>query len=173
MRGASGSKREAQQDVLWPPVTTFAKPLALIVDDDEAFALSLTDVMEYAAGYRVMRAKTVEEARTIIEQQRVAIVLLDLELGETRGRHLLDDLAGMPRVPPMLVVSGSAEAPRIATEFGLGCVQKPFALDELQAAIDVTRDFAIRPTRKVASTSGTMRAVTTDQVPGATSRKRW
>ncbi|MEO7094312.1 MAG: response regulator [Polyangiales bacterium] len=148
-------------------------PIALIVDDDEAFAASLGDVMQ-EAGYRTLRARSVSEARVHIEGHRIAIVLLDLDLGEARGRHLLDDLAGLERVPPMLVVSGSVDAPRIAHEFGLGCVQKPFALDELQAAVDVTRDFLIRPTRKIASVSGTMRAVVVD--PSARPmepKKRW
>jgi DNA-binding response OmpR family regulator len=154
-------------------VRAIVKPIALIVDDDDAFAASLADVMTFA-GYRSIRVRNIAEARARIERHKLAIVLLDLDLGEARGRHLLDDLAGMDRVPPMLVVSGSVEAPRIAAEFGLGCVQKPFDLDELQAAIDVTRDFLIRPTRKIASISGTMRAVTIEplQKP-AEPRKRW
>lgn len=147
------------------------RPIALIVDDDEAFASSLGDVMR-EGGYRVLQARTVAEARTTIEKNRIAIVLLDLDLGDVRGRHLLDDLAGLEKVPPMLVVSGLEGAPRIASEFGLGCVQKPFALDELQAAVDVTRDFVIRPTRKIASISGTMRAVVVDPPPGARSEKK-
>ena len=153
-------------------MTPLRRPTALIVDDDDAFAAALGDVMTFA-GYRVLRARSVAEARVHIERRRIAIVLLDLGLGEARGRHLLDDLAGMERVPPMLVVSGAAEAPRVANEFGVGCVQKPFALDELQAAIDVTRDFAIRPTRKISTVSGTMRAVTPDQLPTGMPKKRW
>ena len=148
-----------------------ARPLALIVDDDDVFAASLGDVM-VDGGYRVARARTVAEARAHIERHRIAIVLLDLDLGDARGRHLLDDLAGMDRVPPMLVVSGIDGAQRIASEFGLGCVQKPFALDELQAAVDVTRDFSIRPTRKITTVSGTMRAVVIEPSPGARSTKK-
>lgn len=134
-------------------------PIALILEDDEAFAETLRTILK-DLGLDSAWSRTVEEARVIVETRAVAIVIVDLELGEHRGRHLLDDLATLPQAPPMLVVSGAADAAAIAKEFGLACVKKPFELEMLAAAIAVTRGFEVKPGRR--ARSGTLHAVSHD-----------
>jgi DNA-binding response OmpR family regulator len=119
----------------------------LSLEDDDAFAESLRDVL-HEAGYALLRARSVVEARRLLGSGCFDVVLVDLDLGETaeaRGRHLLDDLASLAGVPPMLIVSGAPEAPRVAREFGIACVRKPVDVDHLLAAIRSTVDHCVRP----------------------------
>ena len=119
----------------------------LSLEDDDVFAESLRDVLG-EAGYTLMRARAVVEARRLLGSGCFDVVLVDLDLGENaeaRGRHLLDDLASLAGVPPMLIVSGMAEAPRVAREFGIACVRKPVDVDHLLAAIRATIDHCVRP----------------------------
>jgi DNA-binding response OmpR family regulator len=126
----------------------------LSLEDDDAFVESLRDVLS-DAGHALLRARSVVEARRMLGAERFDVVLVDLDLGElaeARGRHLLDDLASLSGVPPMLIVSGAVEAPRVAREFGIACVPKPVDLDHLLAAMRATVDHRVRPvTQKSAS----------------------
>jgi DNA-binding response OmpR family regulator len=125
-------------------------PIALVLDDDEDFACSIGELLR-DAGYAVTWATSVEGARRMIDEHPIAVVLVDLRLGELRGRHLLDDLAGIDGTPPMMIVSAADDATAIAAEFGVPCVRKPFQVDALLAAIDVTRKFRVRPVKRTAS----------------------
>jgi DNA-binding response OmpR family regulator len=127
-----------------------SQPTALILDDDEATSVAIGAILE-DEGFAVIRAITVAEARRVIEQGRVTIVLVDLVLADERGRHLLDDLAGIERAPPMLVVSAAEDAPRVASELSIACVRKPFGVEELVAAINVTQTFCMRPEKRTRS----------------------
>ena len=131
---------------------------ALVLDDDDSTSDALAAILE-DEGFVVLRAKTVEQARRLIEKGQVALVLVDLVLDGERGRHLLDDLAGHPHAPPMLVVSGADDAARVASELSIACVRKPFAIEELIAAINVTQTFRIKPEKKNASASGPRPAI--------------
>ena len=119
----------------------------LTLEDDDAFAESLREALA-ESGYSLERARSVAEARRLLGAARFHVVLVDLDLGnlaEARGRHLLDDLASLSGVPPMLIVSGAREARGVAAEFGIACVQKPFDLDHLLAAMHATIEHRVRP----------------------------
>jgi DNA-binding response OmpR family regulator len=132
------------------PSSRLDRPIALVLEDDPTFAISLGDVL-VDEGFVVILATSIEQARRAIEAHPIAIVLVDLNLREQRGRHLLDDLAGIDHAPPMMIVSGADDAAAIAAELGVPFVKKPFALEELLAAIGVTRGFAVRPHKRSAS----------------------
>jgi CheY-like chemotaxis protein len=121
-----------------------------VLDDDEATSTALGAILE-DEGFVVLHATTVAQARRVIEKGAVTLVLVDLALGEDRGRHLLDDLAGLAHAPPMLVVSGAADAEHVASELSIACVKKPFGLEELVAAINVTQVFRMKPEKKSSS----------------------
>ena len=119
----------------------------LTLEDDDAFAESLRDVLA-ESGYALSRATSVQQARHLLGAAKFDLVLVDLDLGasaEARGRHLLDDLASMSGVPPMLIVSGLAEARAVAREFGIACVPKPVEVDHLLAAVRATIEHRVRP----------------------------
>lgn len=129
-------------------VLRVGQPIALVLDDDPATARAVGDALA-EGGFAVTWATSVEEARRHIEAHPIAVVLVDLSLGEVRGRQLLDELARIDDAPPMLIVSGSEDAPAIAAELGISCVAKPFRIEELLAALAVTR--GTRPPKRTAS----------------------
>jgi DNA-binding response OmpR family regulator len=110
-------------------------PVVLVVDDAPAIRL-LCKVNLELDGYRVAEAATLDEARALLETEPVAVVLLDLHVGNERGDTLLDEIRGRePRVP-VVVVSGSTDGePGERTIDADVRLSKPFTIDELTAAV--------------------------------------
>jgi DNA-binding response OmpR family regulator len=125
------------------------RPLALILEDDPACADVLASVAR-EEGYRTQCVHRLADARAILAATDVAVLLLDLALGDERGRDLLEALAAVrdpSSTPPTIVVSGSREAGVVAREYAVPLVGKPFDVDEIASAIYVAREFRARPRR--------------------------
>ena len=109
--------------------------MVLVVDDESAMRF-LCRVNLELGGYRVVEAGTLDEARTLLESEPVAVVLLDLQVGLERGDILLEELrAREPRIP-VAVVTGSADVDagerRIEADAVLA---KPFTIDALLSTV--------------------------------------
>jgi DNA-binding NtrC family response regulator len=115
--------------------TEVNKPVVLVVDDAPAIRL-LCKVNLELDGYRVAEAGTLDEARALLETEPVALVLLDLHIGNERGDTLLDEIHRRePRVPVVVVSgsdSGDSGEPKIEADARLS---KPFTIDELTTAV--------------------------------------
>jgi signal transduction histidine kinase/CheY-like chemotaxis protein len=91
------------------------KPLVLVVEDDAAFGRFLGRVLR-GGGFRVLSARTADEARRIAEESRPFAMTVDLALPAQAGATLASgvDLIEMvsARLPDMriLVISGEPEA---------------------------------------------------------------
>ena len=116
----------------------------LVLEDDDAVAGGVCELLE-EAGYATVRASTIVEARRAMSARKIDGIVLDLELGDERGRHLLDDLAGFPDPPAVLILSGRPEAPGVAKEFGVPHLGKPFSVAELLVAVSTTIEHGMRP----------------------------
>jgi DNA-binding NtrC family response regulator len=105
----------------------------LVVDDEPAIRL-LCRVNLELEGYRVLEATSLAEARRVLADGKIAVVLLDMRIGTERGETLLWELreTGVP----VIVVTGSAEvdAADWAKEAD-AVLGKPFALDDLLRAV--------------------------------------
>jgi len=109
--------------------------VVLVVDDESAMRF-LCRVNLELEGYRVVEAGTLDEARTLLESEPVAVVLLDLQVGLERGDILLEELrAREPRIP-VAVVTGSADVDagerRIEADAVLA---KPFTIDAMLSTV--------------------------------------
>ena len=109
--------------------------MVLVVDDESAMRF-LCRVNLELEGYRVVEAGTLDEARTLLESEPVAVVLLDLQVGLERGDILLEELrAREPRIP-VAVVTGSADVDagerRIEADAVLA---KPFTIDAMLCTV--------------------------------------
>src|SRR4051812_10335799 len=82
----------------------------LVLEDDEAVAQALIDVID-DAGCLPLPARTLAEARALLASEQPSLVLLDLTLHDEYGGALLDDLRADPDAPPVIIVSGFALAP--------------------------------------------------------------
>lgn len=106
------------------------KPVVLVVDDEPAIRL-LCRVNLELGGYEVREAGTLDAARAELTED-VAVVLLDMHIGNQRGESLLDELR--ERQIPVAVVTGSTDLHSIAHKAD-AVLGKPFTIDELEATV--------------------------------------
>lgn len=109
----------------------------LVVDDDTTL-LRLTHDTLVAEGLDVVTASAGPIALDLlwsVGEDQPDLIILDLDLPELGGAAMAALYARIP-VPhaPILICSGSAEAPAVAGRIGAaGLLRKPFDLDELIA----------------------------------------
>jgi DNA-binding response OmpR family regulator len=111
--------------------------MILLVEDDPATARSLTKSLE-GSGYRVTTAGTGSEARSIIEQMRPDLILLDLMLPDTDGL-VLTTAFKMLTDAPIIICSARQEQVDRVLGLRLGAddfIAKPFDLEEFEARVD-------------------------------------
>jgi DNA-binding NtrC family response regulator len=109
----------------------------LVVDDEKNIRRTLRMVLE-GEEHEVVEAATAAEARAILAEQRVELVVLDIKLGEDNGLDLLAAVkagtVGLDRDVPMIVISGHAtvgDALRATREGAFDFLEKPLDRDVL------------------------------------------
>lgn len=106
----------------------------LVVDDDDALRL-LCRVNLELEGHRVLEARSLEPARATLRSEAPDVVLLDMRLGNENGSDLLDDLDALSPRPRVVLFTGTtALGPELRARAD-AVVPKPFALDDLCAAV--------------------------------------
>jgi DNA-binding response OmpR family regulator len=109
----------------------------LIVEDDDAVAQALRDVLE-TEGYTVWRAGTGAEADAIQRERHPNLILLDIMLPDVNGLVYCSDLRRRTNTPVILISGTQRQTDRIlglrlgADEF----IAKPFDVHELLARIE-------------------------------------
>ncbi|MGF6272450.1 two-component system response regulator RegA [Massilia sp. UYP11] len=113
------------------------EPLLLIIEDDDAFARTLTRSFE-RRGYRVLGATGHDEAQALLAQHNPGYAVVDLKLkGNTSGLACVQLLH--EHDPDMLIVvlTGFASIATAVEAIKLGAVQylaKPSDADDIEAA---------------------------------------
>jgi DNA-binding NtrC family response regulator len=102
------------------------------VDDEPAIRL-LCRVNLELGGYEVRESGTISDARALIDQGVVDIVLLDMHVGSERADVLLEEL--IQRGIPVAVVTGSAEIDAVAATGADAVLAKPFTIEDLEATV--------------------------------------
>ena len=118
---------------------THDKPLILVVEDETDLREMLADSLEQA-GYRILQAGSVTEARQQLEQSHPDLVLLDWMLPDTTGLNWLRQLRRMEtwRELPVIMLTARGEINDRVAGLDGGAddyLVKPFSLKELQARI--------------------------------------
>ena len=109
----------------------------MLVEDDPAVAQTLTDALE-ASSYRVWLAETGADAKTLLEQTRPDLVILDLMLPDVDGLVLCSGLKGIADVP-IIICSATPQKRDAILGLKLGAddfVAKPFDIYELEARVE-------------------------------------
>ena len=110
----------------------------LIVEDDDAIATGLSLNLKLA-GRTTTIARNGEDALQQIEEEDLALVLLDINLPKKNGLEVLSAVRASDNLVPVIVLSArDGEFDKVAA-LRLGAddyVTKPFALAELLARID-------------------------------------
>jgi DNA-binding response OmpR family regulator len=116
----------------------------LVVDDDHVFAGLICDALQMS-GHEARAVPTTESAIGALLERRYDVLLLDLDLGATRGEAMIRRFRSLgERLPAIIILSGQpAEVleAAVAATGAVAAVRKPCAIDELLTAIA----FATRP----------------------------
>jgi CheY-like chemotaxis protein len=118
-----------------------ARPVILIVEDDEDCRTVLADLLE-VSGYDVICSA---EARSAVEMARrtpPSLVLLDYTMPDGDGGWVVRSLracGGVLEHVPVVLTTGSIAAREIAQQLGVRSLEKPFDVDRL---LDLVRTLA-------------------------------
>jgi DNA-binding response OmpR family regulator len=104
--------------------------LVVVADDDESMRL-LCRVNLELEGYRVAEAESAAELRRALESEEVALVLLDIMLGEDDGIDVARGIRVAYPDVPIAFLSGSVGRGELAGAIGDASIAKPFTLEEL------------------------------------------
>ena len=110
----------------------------LVVDDERAVRELIAGILS-RAGHRVIMASCPEEAIRIVDTERVAVVLTDINMpGNITGLELIDALHALRPSLPIIPVTGSAQEANLheALDRGAaGFITKPFKAGELREKV--------------------------------------
>src|SRR5579862_4536792 len=109
----------------------------MLVEDDHAVAQTLTDALE-SSGYRIWLAETGADARTLLEQTRPDLIILDLMLPDVDGLVLCSGLKQIADVP-IVICSATPQKRDAILGLKLGAddfIAKPFDIYELEARLE-------------------------------------
>lgn len=110
----------------------------MVCDDDQGI-LEMMEIILEDSGYRVVAEQNSLNLYRLIEQEKPALLLLDLWMPVLSGDQVLLHLRSNPNTHelPVIVLSASTNGPKIAREAGAnGYVAKPFDIDDLLNCID-------------------------------------
>lgn len=128
----------AQQSETTDAEVTGGRPLILVVEDDEALREALCDTLDLA-GYQSLTADSGESALALLQQQQqVAMVVSDVNMGGMSGHDLLQQLSRTyPQIPVLLITAyGSVSQSVAAMQNGaVDYLVKPFAHELLVEAV--------------------------------------
>ncbi len=105
----------------------------LVIDDEAAIRDALRMTLEYQ-GYSVMTAATGDEGAALVEQEGPDLVFLDIKMPGMDGLEVLQRLAHLADVTPIVVMSGHATISTAVEATRLGAfdfVEKPLESDRL------------------------------------------
>lgn len=118
----------------------------ILVIDDEVQILRFLEPTLAAAGYRVLRAASGEEALSLFERNSVSAVVLDLGLPDIDGQELIERIRSTSNLPIIVLSARDTETEKIAAlDRGANdYVVKPFSVGELLARLRAV----LRPTEE-------------------------
>jgi CheY-like chemotaxis protein len=116
------------------PASVGSRPTVLVVDDESVMQGLLQDILS-AEGYQVAIANNGEEGLERISELHPDLVVLDLMMPVLDGWGVLSALEGRSGIPPVIVLSASANVKgtveRAVARGAYACFPKPFNLGAL------------------------------------------
>jgi DNA-binding NtrC family response regulator len=109
----------------------------LVVDDDPDILLGLESRLQWL-GYQVITAQDGPPALDVIERERPALVLLDLELPTLSGLELLKRLPQYSHIPIVIIMTAFGSIERAVEAMKLGAydfITKPFDQEYLKILV--------------------------------------
>lgn len=113
-------------------------PVILIVDND-ADNLMLTEQIVNLLGYRAITARDGETALKMIEQYRPVLVLLEIMIPEIDGINIANYLGQQNNFVPVIFLTSLPYNILPEEAMNVGCngyIEKPFQIEELETVIE-------------------------------------
>jgi CheY-like chemotaxis protein len=115
-------------------------PTILVVDDELVMRNAIKRIFE-KENYHVVVAKDAMELSKIIEDTKLDLILLDINLPWVDGLELCNLIKSHPQLKrlPVAFISGNKTDEDIRKGFEAGCdeyITKPFEVDELQKTVN-------------------------------------
>ena len=117
-----------------------AERTVLVLDDDESIRL-LCRVNLELEGLRVLEARSTSQARKLLRDEEVDVLLLDVHIGEEDGCAFLETLRAEGSPIPVALLTGSVDLEDTTRCLADCVIAKPFPLEELTQRV---RDLAGR-----------------------------
>ena len=108
-------------------------PRLLVVDDETDIR---TLVKRALPLYDVLEAENGEQALELIQEEKLDLVITDINMPVMDGRQLLNTRRSQFPSLPILGISGYADTEEIAKLGFDGFLEKPLSLQDLQATVD-------------------------------------
>jgi len=118
-------------------VHTKGAPMVLVVDDDDRIRSLLMDTLS-ALGYQALGAKNGEEALTLLETEKLDLVITDVRMPKVNGLSLLKNIKHRNPLLPVLIITGYnfTYTKDQAMESGAdGFLAKPFRIGKIEELI--------------------------------------
>ncbi len=119
------------------------KPRVLVIEDDQVLSETLCDLL--SDDYDALCVLTLAAGIAALSDVGLACILLDFNLPDGTGEHLLIRLTTEGRTVPVVLVSAAQAAPAVARRFGIELVAKPFDFDALLSAVATAISSSIIP----------------------------
>ena len=118
------------------------KNIKLLIVDDEEINIELASIYLENEGYEIFTALNAEDALNIISQERISLILLDINMPKTDGFTLCSMLKSEQKTKdiPIIFLTAQHDIEYITRAFEIGgadYITKPFNVLELKARINV------------------------------------
>jgi DNA-binding NtrC family response regulator len=112
-----------------------AAPARILVVDDDPSIRFLCRVNLELDGYEVLEANSLERARESLEEEDIAVVLLDVHLYGERSDAILAECHALRPPVPVVIVTGSVDVMQERLGEADAVLPKPFELAELLSTV--------------------------------------
>lgn len=116
-----------------------AQQTILLLEDDLQLSDTVKQFLEYT-GYKVYPAYDALQAKDILYEQNIDLMLLDVKVPHQSGFDFLRELRKTNTSTPAIFITSLNGVDDVTKGFEMGCddyIRKPFALKELRARIEV------------------------------------
>jgi DNA-binding response OmpR family regulator len=111
----------------------------ILIIDDSIELCSLLESILPLSGYRTLSASTGEEGLNLASEFKPDLILLDLELPDTTGLKVLEELGQRKPAIPTIMITGYGSEGVAARALGLGAegyLIKPFTTEEVLSSVE-------------------------------------
>ena len=110
----------------------------LLLEDDLQLSDTVKQFLEYS-GYKVYPAYDASQAKDILYEKNISLMLLDIKVPHQNGFDFLQEVRDTGDFTPAIFITSLNSVDDVTRGFDIGCddyIRKPFALKELLARVE-------------------------------------